>query len=126
MHTTWRHAAIGWVWAGAALAQPVSSPVTGRPPPEVGPAPVVQPDAVRHAEGSEGARPRSDPFMDFNDPRLRDEMSRCTAQAREARGDCVRGLGAGPPADARESAPAAPRDPGRPLRDRDPGLRLPR
>lgn len=112
--------------AGIAVAQTQPAPMPRTPAPDVLPPPVVQPDAVRHAEGPEASRMRSDPFMDFNDPRVRSEMAECTRLPRDERSDCVRGLwsdrddveGPGPAEGMRER--------GVPLRDRDPGVSVPR
>ena len=124
------HVAVWLAAVSAAGAQTRPGAIPSNPAPDLVPPPVTQPDAVRHAAGPEESRMRSDPFMDFNDPRVRSEMSECTALPREARGECVRGLGGGrsdgitSPGRASPSAPG--REPGMPLRDRDPGVNLPR
>jgi len=118
--------------AGCALAQTQPAPLPGAPAPDALPPPITQPDAVRHAGGPDASRMEADPFMDFNDPRLRSEMSECTSRPRQARSDCIREIrGSREPAPAsadgmREQRPALPRDPGMPLQDRDPGVSAPR
>lgn len=124
--------AVLWVAASSALAQMQPAPMPRTPAPDMVPPPVTQPDAVRHAGGPEESRMQADPFMDFNDPRVRSEMSECTNRPRDSRGDCVRGIWSGQdsttavPGGARERRPAVPRSPGMPLRDRDPGVSSPR
>lgn len=126
------HVVVWLAAAGAASAQTRPGALPGNPAPDLVPPPVTQPDAVRHAAGPEESRMRSDPFMDFNDPRVRSEMSQCTALPREARSECVRNLGdAGAdrpttPGSAAPNAPSPAGERGMPLRDRDPGVTLPR
>jgi hypothetical protein len=125
--------AVLWFAASSALAQMQPAPMPRTPAPDMVPPPVTQPDAVRHAGSPEESRMQADPFMDFNDPRVRSEMSECTNRPRDARSDCVRGLWSGqdsataaPAGGARERRPTAPRERGMPLRDRDPGVSAPR
>lgn len=134
MNTT-RQLLLAAIWlaaCGTASAQTRPGAAPTHPAPDLVPPPITQPDAVRHAAGPEESRMRSDPFMDFNDPRVRSEMSECTALPRDARSECVRGLGTGrterttTPGSAAPAAPSPAREQGMPLRDRDPGVNLPR
>ncbi|AKJ30586.1 hypothetical protein [Caldimonas brevitalea] len=106
--------------AGAVCAQTSPGSMPGSTPaPDTLPPPVTQPDAVRHAGGSDAERLRAPARGDNErtEARSRSEMASCTAGPRESWAECARGAFGGRAEEresgaGREGSVTAPRERG--------------